>query len=171
MDKEKETSYSIDKIISGVEEILILFEDLNERVKAIELIIEGKPSQNIPSLHKDVQELKTATEKIRISLEENFIKDLKLLKELLAEREKNEEKNKILLDKKLAEIENTCSFLKRKIKEIEENTFTVKETMNGLQTFADKFKNIPKFITWLIPILSFIIVFLNFILPLINKFK
>ena len=168
MNREKETSYSIDKIISGVEEILILFEDLNNRVKSIELIIEGKPSQGVPSLHKDVQELKIATEKIRITLEEKFIKDLKILNDLLKEKEINEEKNKLLLDKKLEEIENTCSFLKNKINEIEENTSLVKEKMTGLETFANKFRNIPKFITWAIPIFSFIIVFLNFLLPLLK---
>lgn len=141
---KNQTTQSIDRVLNGIDSLVDVVNDAILRIKKIEIVIDGKPTDNIPSLYKDVENLKKQIESILENIEGNFVKNLNELKNNLENKDRLFILDKQGLENRLKNHENDIS----KIPLIENRVSTLEFNVNTA-------KILPKMVSFLLPICAF----------------
>lgn len=160
--KETKTQNDIEKLLDNVSQILDIFKEFKQKVLRIESLIEGKPTEGIPSIYKDLENLKEQSKQIEEKIQ-SINKLLQGLKQDFSESNINFEKTSQEIDLIQKEVSELKSFIKEELE-------TLSDKIIKLEFFKENKQSINAFISWIVPLVSVgLLIFLNIIMPLVKK--
>jgi gas vesicle protein len=141
MTKDDRTNKDVESLFQNIVSLLDLFNDLKLKVSRIENLIEGKASEGISSLYLDVQNLKTSIKDIESKLKTDIVDNMNTLKNDVREYSK-----------------------------VIDDIDKMNEKIHNLELFKESKHTIEKFLSYVVPFLSFgLAIIASLLIPIFKR--